>query len=113
MSVPDPKIHCALITGASSGLGREYAIQLAPRVETLVLVARREPLLEELAKELVETHPTLRIKIIPCDLASPAVATTSSTPSLARTFTPTACSTTPAWATTGSFVLPIGIRPSR
>lgn len=72
MSVPDPKIHCALITGASSGLGREYAIQLAPRVETLVLVARREPLLEELAKELVETHPTLRIKIIPCDLASPA-----------------------------------------
>jgi len=72
MSAPDPKIHCALITGASSGLGREYAIQLAPRVETLVLTARRGPLLEELAKELVEAHPSLQVEIVACDLADPA-----------------------------------------
>lgn len=72
MSAPDPKIHCALITGASSGLGREYAIQLAPRVETLVLVARREPLLEELATTLLEAYPGLRIEVIACDLSDPA-----------------------------------------
>jgi len=72
MSALDPKTHCTLITGASSGLGREYAIQLAPRVETLVLVARRGPLLEELAQELLETHPSLRVEIIACDLADSA-----------------------------------------
>ncbi|YCM45592.1 SDR family oxidoreductase [Verrucomicrobiaceae bacterium 227] len=72
MTTPAPTIHCALITGASSGLGREFAIQLAPRVETLVLVARREPLLEELAKELLATHPSLRVEVIACDLAESA-----------------------------------------
>ena len=42
----------AIITGASSGLGREYAVQLAeafPEVECVWLIARRKPLLDELA----------------------------------------------------------------
>lgn len=71
MSIPASNIHCALITGASSGLGREYAKQLAPRVETLVLVARRELLLQELAEELKEAHPDLRVEISSCDLSDP------------------------------------------
>ena len=42
----------ALITGASAGLGVEFARQLSKRGHALVLVARRKERLEELAKEL-------------------------------------------------------------
>jgi short-subunit dehydrogenase len=42
----------ALITGASAGLGIEFARQLGKRGHRLVLAARRKDRLEELAKEL-------------------------------------------------------------
>ena len=42
----------AVITGASAGLGVEFARQLSRRGHALVLVARRKDRLEELAKEL-------------------------------------------------------------
>lgn len=42
----------AVITGASSGLGAEFARQLAPQAETLVLVARRADALEAVKNEL-------------------------------------------------------------
>ncbi len=68
-SSPTPCFNCALITGASSGLGLEYAQQLAPQVHTLILVARRDHLLSEIAQELITRHPSLRVKTISCDLA--------------------------------------------
>jgi hypothetical protein len=42
----------ALITGASAGLGAEFARQLSKRGHTLVLAARRKDRIEALAKEL-------------------------------------------------------------
>ncbi len=41
----------AVVTGASSGLGREFAIQLAQKGVNLILVARRTDLLEQTAKK--------------------------------------------------------------
>jgi len=46
----------ALITGASKGIGKELAVCLAKRKYNLLLVARTEPLLKEIAKELEQTY---------------------------------------------------------
>ncbi|MDQ4063214.1 MAG: SDR family oxidoreductase [Actinomycetota bacterium] len=58
-----------LITGASSGIGRELARQLAPRARNLVLVARRAGRLEDLRPELEAKNPHLAVYIAACDLA--------------------------------------------
>jgi short-subunit dehydrogenase len=61
----------ALVTGASSGIGAEFARQLAGRGMHLVLTARRRELLEELAAELHTKHAT-KCEVIACDLSDPA-----------------------------------------
>jgi hypothetical protein len=60
--------HWALITGASSGIGAEFARQLAARGMHLVLTARREQLLTQLAGELHQAHGT-KTEIIVADLS--------------------------------------------
>jgi uncharacterized protein len=60
----------ALITGASAGIGREFARQLASRARSLILVARREPRLSELRDELMGNHPGLSVHIHKTDLAN-------------------------------------------
>lgn len=62
---------CALITGASSGLGEEFARQLAPRCRHIVLVARRRHRLETLALSLENYHPGLSVHIQAADLSDP------------------------------------------
>lgn len=69
MSVSAPLFRCALITGASSGLGLEYVRQLASSVKTMVLVSRRESVLEDIARELIAEHPHLTVKVFASDLA--------------------------------------------
>lgn len=61
----------ALITGPTSGLGREFAIQLAAKGHDLVLVARDETRLQELALEL-EGQNRISCEIIPTDLGDRA-----------------------------------------
>ncbi|CAA9460861.1 MAG: Short-chain dehydrogenase/reductase SDR [uncultured Solirubrobacteraceae bacterium] len=68
MSIPRPAPDaCALVTGASSGIGRELARGLAARGHAVVLVARRRERLEELARELAGRHG-VRAEPIACDL---------------------------------------------
>ena len=59
---------CALVTGASSGLGEEFALQIAPRVGKLVLVARREPLLQQLADRIRAEFPHVAVAVFAVDL---------------------------------------------
>ena len=61
----------ALITGASSGIGTEFAHQLAQRDYNLVLVARRKELLDEIAKDIQNTL-SLSIYCFSADLSTPA-----------------------------------------
>lgn len=62
----------AIITGASSGLGVEFARQLAPEARGLILVARRREALEAVRAELVAAHPGLTVEVIAADLATDA-----------------------------------------
>jgi len=58
----------ALITGASAGIGRDFAHQLATRARTLVLVARREQRLNELRDELRNRNANLNVHVRVVDL---------------------------------------------
>lgn len=59
----------AIITGASSGIGREVALRLAASRVNVVLVARNEQSLTRLAAD-IESRGS-RAKVIPLDLAGP------------------------------------------
>ena len=65
----------ALITGASSGLGVDFAHELAAEGCHLVLVARREDRLQALARQLEATH-SVRCKVVALDLTLPRAAET-------------------------------------
>ncbi|WP_339793364.1 SDR family NAD(P)-dependent oxidoreductase [uncultured Imperialibacter sp.] len=61
----------ALITGASAGIGEEFARQLAAGGFDLVLVARRKELLEHLGQELKQKH-RINYAVIEADLSTSA-----------------------------------------
>ncbi|MBT3233797.1 MAG: SDR family oxidoreductase [Calditrichaeota bacterium] len=64
------KHKAALITGASEGIGYELAGIMAADGWDLILTARREEILQDLAKDLREKHG-IEVFVIPCDLSKP------------------------------------------
>ena len=71
MSLPQPSSEtAALVTGASSGIGVEIARNLARRGHNLVLVARSEDKLRDLATELAALG--VRAEVLPTDLTDRA-----------------------------------------
>jgi short-subunit dehydrogenase len=71
MSAVDYRRQTSLVTGASSGIGAEFARQLARRGSDVVLVARRRDRLEDLAAEIVAEHG-VRATVVPLDLGEPS-----------------------------------------
>jgi short-subunit dehydrogenase len=61
----------ALITGASVGIGEQFARQLAARGHDVVLVARDEARLDALAKE-IESHNDVHAEVLAADLTDAA-----------------------------------------
>ncbi len=70
----DHRHTTSLITGASSGIGAELAVQLARRGADVVLVARSADRLEELASSLAAEHG-VRATPLASDLGRPGAAT--------------------------------------
>lgn len=62
------RYRCGLITGASSGLGRELALLYADVTEELILTARSSAALDGLKRE-IESRSPCRVRVCPVDLS--------------------------------------------
>ncbi|MFT4125405.1 MAG: mycolate reductase [Gordonia sp. (in: high G+C Gram-positive bacteria)] len=72
MPVPSPSASArAVVTGASSGIGMALARVLARRGHSLIVVARRGDILEDLAQELHSAHG-VTVEVRPVDLSEPS-----------------------------------------
>ena len=60
----------SLVTGASAGLGVDFADRLAARGSDVIVVARRQDRLREVARDLMETHD-VECDVVAMDLARP------------------------------------------
>jgi len=67
--------RCALVTGASRGIGSHFARALAERSWNLIVVARSQDRLDELARQLTDSH-RVRVEPIALDLTVPGAAAT-------------------------------------
>ena len=59
-----------LITGASSGIGRALAYELAGRGYALALTARRLETLEEIRDDMQAKHPSATVAVHPLDVVA-------------------------------------------
>ena len=63
-------MKCALITGASAGIGLALAEEFAKDGTDLILVARRKKRLQEVQRDLMSRY-SIRVEIIEADLSDP------------------------------------------
>lgn len=68
-SSPLENFKFALISGASSGIGRALAHQLAAQGMSLILLARRQERLDEVKNQILKTHPRVAVETLLCDLS--------------------------------------------
>jgi short-subunit dehydrogenase len=68
--LPDFKGKWALVTGASSGIGEAFAEELAREGANLILVARRQNMLDKLAQTFRDQY-RIQAHAIPADLSKP------------------------------------------
>jgi short-subunit dehydrogenase len=66
----DSSRKTALVTGASAGIGKALAAELAARNFNLVITARRRERLEEVANEISSKHG-VSVEVVTADLADP------------------------------------------
>ncbi|PWA49930.1 beta-ketoacyl reductase 2 [Artemisia annua] len=59
----------ALITGATDGIGKAFAFQLAQKGLDLILVSRNLAKLKQVSNEITSKHPTTKIKVFEVDFA--------------------------------------------
>jgi short-subunit dehydrogenase len=64
--------HWAVVTGASSGLGRGIAGRLAERGMSLVLTGRNEARLDETADQIRRASPEVKVETVVADLSTPS-----------------------------------------
>jgi short-subunit dehydrogenase len=65
----------AVIAGASEGVGSAFAEEVARRGCNVVLLARRRPVLEDIAERIRAASPETEVRVLPLDLAEPDAAT--------------------------------------
>jgi uncharacterized protein len=72
MPVPPPSTEArAVVTGASQGIGEAFATELVARGHSLIVTARREEVLNDLAARLTDRY-RVAVEVRPVDLADPA-----------------------------------------
>jgi len=62
--------YTAIVTGGSSGLGKECAKTLAKRGAHVVLASRRVSVLQDVKAAIISEAPTARVDVMPIDLTS-------------------------------------------
>ena len=62
----------AVVTGASSGLGRGLAARLADRGMSVVLTGRNEARLDEAAQQIRRAAPSVQVETVTADLSTPS-----------------------------------------
>ena len=60
-----------VVTGASSGIGRDLAMSLAGRGAALTIAARRGDRLEEVSREIAARHAGAEPAAVVCDVSNP------------------------------------------
>ncbi len=93
----------ALVTGASSGIGVEFARQLAQQGFSLILVARRKERLEELKAE-IEGENKVEVIVIPLDLSKKDSATELHQATTTRNIAPQILINNAAYGIQGKFL---------